>query len=85
MTALLEAQDPDFAAVERAASFLAGAQSTDGTFARQDPEGLFFHSALLDYVLYRRYFPLWALGLYESRRKERARASEMRPSAPIHA
>lgn len=85
MTALLEAQDPDFAAVERAASFLAGAQSTDGTFARQDPEGLFFHSALLDYVLYRRYFPLWALGLYESRRKERSRASEMRPSAPIHA
>jgi lanosterol synthase len=84
MTALLEAQDPDFSAVERAAAFLSGAQSDDGTFPRQDPEGLFFHSALLDYVLYRRYFPLWALGLYETRRKERTRSFEARPGAPLH-
>ncbi|MBX7194362.1 MAG: FAD-dependent monooxygenase [Sandaracinaceae bacterium] len=84
MTALIEAQDPDFAAVERAASFLAGAQSADGSYPRQDPEGLFFHSALLDYVLYRRYFPLWALGLYESRRKERQRSSGARGPAALH-
>lgn len=73
LTALLEAEDADFGAAERAAAFLAGAQSSDGTFPVQDPEGLFFHSALLDYVLYRRYFPVWALGLFETRRKERSR------------
>ena len=32
---------------------------------------MFFHTALLDYELYRRYFPVWALALYETRRKAR--------------
>jgi lanosterol synthase len=84
MTALLEAEDPDFGAIERAAAFLAGAQSADGTFPVQDPEGLFFHSALLDYVLYRRYFPVWALGLFETRRKERSRSGSLRAHGNAH-
>jgi lanosterol synthase len=38
--------------------------------------GVFFHTALLDYTLYRQYFPLWALSLYESRRLERLAFSQ---------
>ena len=38
---------------------------------KQDPAGLFFETALLDYSLYRSYFPVMALGLYESQRLER--------------
>lgn len=72
LLALADAHEPDFAAMTRAAAFLAKRQSDDGTWPKQDPEGVFFHTALLDYVLYRRYFPVWALGAYESRRKTRA-------------
>ena len=38
---------------------------------KQDMAGVFFRTALLDYVLYRQYFPLHALGLYERRRRDR--------------
>jgi lanosterol synthase len=78
LLALADAEEPDFAALTRAASFLERRQDDDGTWPKQDPEGVFFHTALLDYVLYRRYFPVWALGAYESRRKARA----LEPHAP---
>lgn len=70
---LLEAQEPDFSVIERGARFLAARQQPDGTWPKQDPEGVFFHAAVLDYALYRRYFPVRALGLYETRRTERDR------------
>ncbi|MCA9610235.1 MAG: hypothetical protein KC619_31780, partial [Myxococcales bacterium] len=44
LTALLEARDPDFDAISRAAQFLARAQRPDGTWPKQDPEGIFFHT-----------------------------------------
>ena len=53
--------------------------NADGTYDVQDPEGVFFHTALLDSVLYRRYFPLWALGLFETRRLERLREQSDAP------
>jgi lanosterol synthase len=84
LSALLEAKDPDFACLERAANFLAEKQNADGTFDVQDPEGVFFHTALLDYVLYRRYFPLWALGLFETRRLERLREHNAPPELRAH-
>jgi squalene/oxidosqualene cyclase-like protein len=71
LMALLEAHDPDWDAIERAAHFLAAKQLPDGSFPKQDPAGVFFHTALLDYVAYRTYFPVWALGMYETRRQER--------------
>ena len=77
---LLEARDPDFAAIERAAHWLADTQGPDGNWPKQDPEGIFFQTALLEYSLYRRYFPVWALGLYETRRSERARFRDDRPT-----
>lgn len=73
MLALLEASDPDFPAVERAAHFLSRAQLGNGQWPRQDPQGLFFRTARLEYTLYRSYFPLWALAEFETRRAERER------------
>jgi lanosterol synthase len=71
LTALLEAHDPDWDAIERGAHFLAARQEADGTWPRQDPAGVFFHAALLDYRSYRFIFPVLALGLFETRRLER--------------
>ena len=68
MIALLEAGDTDRAAITRGAQFLISMQRADGTWPRQDMAGIFFRTALLDYTLYRQYFPLHALGLYEERR-----------------
>ena len=68
MMALLEAGDADWAAITRGAQFFMGTQRVDGLWPRQDMAGIFFGTALLDYALYRQYFPLHALGLYEQRR-----------------
>jgi lanosterol synthase len=71
LMALLEARDPDWGAIVRGARFLMEQQEAEGSWPRQDPAGVFFRTALLDYTLYRQYFPLWALSLYEKRRRER--------------
>ena len=71
LTALLEAGDSNWTAISRGAEFLCNAQDTDGTWRRQDMAGVFFRTALLDYALYRQYFPLHALALYEARRRAR--------------
>ncbi|MEM1030859.1 MAG: prenyltransferase/squalene oxidase repeat-containing protein [Myxococcota bacterium] len=71
LSALLEAKDPDWDVIDRGAHFLAARQQSDGGWPKEDPSGVFFHTALLHYELYRQYFPLWALGLYETRRLER--------------
>lgn len=68
LIALLEADDSDWAAITRGIQFLMDRQNEDGTWPKQDIAGVFFRTALLDYVLYRQYFPLHALGLYEERR-----------------
>ncbi len=71
LMALLEAGDSDWAAISRGARFLLDTQDADGGWPKQDMAGVFFRTALLDYVLYRQYFPLHALGLYERRRLSR--------------
>ena len=71
LIALLEAGDSDWMAISRGARFLIEAQQADGAWPKQDMAGVFFRTALLDYVLYRQYFPLHALGLYERRRRHR--------------
>lgn len=77
LTTLLEARDPDWEAIERGARFLARAQLGSGEWPRETPAGIFFHTALLDYVLYRAYFPVLALALFETRRLERRRLREV--------
>ncbi len=81
LIALLEAGDSDWAAMSRGARFLLDTQDAKGGWPKQDMAGVFFRTALLDYALYRLYFPLHALGLYERRRRNRLdlAAAEMRP------
>ena len=74
LIALLEAGESNWAAISRGAQFLVDAQEPNGAWPRQDMAGVFFRTALLDYVLYRQYFPLHALGLYENRRRIRSRS-----------
>ncbi len=69
---LLEAHDPDWRAIQRGARYLLERQEPSGEWPAQDLVGVFFRTALLDYTLYRCYFPVWALSLYEQRRAERA-------------
>ena len=71
LIALLTAGDSNWPAISRGACYLIDTQKTDGTWPKQDMAGVFFRTALLDYVLYRQYFPLYALGLYEQRRRSR--------------
>ena len=72
LSALLDARASNWDAIDRAASWLADAQQENGEWPKEAPIGIFFHTALLDYVLYRAYFPIWALAQYESRRVERS-------------
>lgn len=58
-------------AIANGAQFLIKMQLENGEWPEQDWAGVFFHTALLDYTLYRSYFPVWALGIYESRKLER--------------
>jgi lanosterol synthase len=69
LLALLAAADSDEDAMARAARFLANAQLESGDFSQPEPAGVFFHTALLDYTLYKSYFPVWALAQYETHRK----------------
>jgi lanosterol synthase len=84
LRALLEASDPDWGAITRGARFLVDRQHSDGTWPAQDMAGVFFRTALLDYTLYRSYFPTWALALYEARRHERLTLTRPR-AAPVRA
>jgi lanosterol synthase len=72
MLGLVAADDPDTQVLDRAARFLAGAQLASGEWPKQEPAGVFFHTALLDYELYKSYFPVWALAQYEARRAARS-------------
>ena len=71
LIALQEAGDSNWGAISRGIQFLLKTQNPDGTWPRQDMAGVFFRTALLDYTLYRQYFPLHALGLYAQRQKSR--------------
>ncbi len=63
LLALLAAgADPRSAAITRAVRWLESHQRSDGSWPRQAPAGVFFGAAMLDYRLYKDYFPSWALG-----------------------
>jgi lanosterol synthase len=47
--------------VQRGAAWLESNQQPDGSWPRGAVNGVFFGTAMLDYDLYRIYFPTWAL------------------------
>lgn len=62
---LVEAREPDDAALARAASFLETTQQDSGEWPDGEFVGVFFETALLNYRLYRQYFPVMALALWD--------------------
>ncbi len=71
LIALQVARDASWNAISKGAQYLLDMQREDGSWPKQDMAGVFFRTALLDYVLYRQYFPIHALGLYEKNRHAR--------------
>jgi squalene/oxidosqualene cyclase-like protein len=55
---------PESSAVERGVAWLISRQTGNGIWPREAVNGVFFGSAMLDYELYRAYFPAWALARY---------------------
>ena len=61
---LLPLVGPEAEAVRRGVHWLASRQNADGSWPREAVNGVFFGAAMLDYRLYRIYFPAWALARY---------------------
>jgi squalene/oxidosqualene cyclase-like protein len=59
----LQEIDPQCDAVRRGLRALESLQQPDSSWAREAVNGVFFGTAMLDYVLYRAYFPAWALAV----------------------
>ena len=68
LIALAEAEEPNEEALGRAAQCLEDMQLDSGEWPDGQFVGVFFETALLNYRLYRQYFPVTALALYERRR-----------------
>ncbi len=67
LLALMEVFPATSEPVERGIAWLSAQQATDGSWPDQAVNGVFFGSAMLDYRLYKSYFPLWALARYRKR------------------
>ncbi len=52
--------------VERGAQFLRGTQEKDGDWRQEAIAGVFNKTCMITYDNYRRYFPIWALGIFEN-------------------
>jgi lanosterol synthase len=61
---LLDLTGPETDAVQQGTRWLRSRQNRDGSWPREAVNGVFFGSAMLDYCLYRIYFPAWALARY---------------------
>jgi lanosterol synthase len=61
LLALMDIVDPRSEAIARGLEWLRQKQQPDGSWPQQAVNGVFFGSAMLDYRLYKSYFPTWAL------------------------
>jgi lanosterol synthase len=61
LLALMEVSGGEDEAVRRGVRWLESTQLPDGSWPQQALNGVFFGSAMLDYRLYKSYFPAWAL------------------------
>lgn len=66
LLALCEVVGEGHPAAKRGAGWLAAHQRPDGSYPREAVNGVFFGTAMLDYDLYRAYFPAWALAACRS-------------------
>jgi lanosterol synthase len=64
LLALLKITGPKEKAVKRGVEWLKAHQQPDGSWPKEAVNGVFFGSAMLDYRLYRAYFPAWTLARY---------------------
>ena len=64
LLALMEVLPHTAPAITRGIEFLHSQQTADGGWPAQAVNGVFFGSAMLDYRLYKTYFPAWALARY---------------------
>jgi len=64
LIALVDGGEPDQSALNRAARFLESSQLESGQWPDGQFVGVFFETALLNYRLYRQYFPVMALALH---------------------
>jgi lanosterol synthase len=55
---------PEVEPVRRGIAWLIARQEPGGGWPAEAVNGVFFGSAMLDYRLYRHYFPLWALARF---------------------
>ncbi len=72
---LLDADEPELSMISRGAEALSMMAGADGEWPEQEMVGVFFRTALLDYRLYRRFFPVWALARYEERRRRESKVA----------
>jgi lanosterol synthase len=68
LLALMEALPIDHSAITRGITRLQQLQLPDGQWPQQSQSGVFFSTAMLDYRLYKDYFPTWALARYAALR-----------------
>ena len=61
LLALMEILPPGAEPIARGVAWLMARQLPDGGWPPEAVNGVFFGSAMLDYRLYRSYFPAWAL------------------------
>ena len=61
LLALLEIVEPSADCVRRGIHWLCDHQQADGSWQQDAVTGVFFGTAMLDYRLYRAYFPAWVL------------------------
>jgi lanosterol synthase len=66
LLALSHVVDAKIPALVRGIEWLRAQQQRDGSFPQQALGGVFFGTAMLDYRLYKEYFPTWALARFAS-------------------
>jgi 2,3-oxidosqualene cyclase len=70
LLALLEILDPHADPIRRGIAWLQDHQRPDGSWVQEAVTGVFFGTAMLDYRLYKSYFPAWALARHAKRLSE---------------
>jgi lanosterol synthase len=73
LLALMDAIPVDDAPIARGIAFISSKQRADGSWPREAVNGVFFGSAMLDYRLYKTYFPVWALARHAALRQSSVR------------